>query len=95
MSNSVSSTSGERMEEQPDLRQGVQVRNEFSSVVLKVQQHGQGTRLEIRSTLFETVALLDATILEALSRLDPNSLSDIVQIAMTRWDETEHRTSQS
>ena len=83
------------MAQQPDLSQGVNVRNEFSSVVLKVQPHGQGTRLEIRSTLFGTVALLDATILEALSRLDPNSLAELVQIAMTRWDETDHPTSKT
>ena len=82
------------MDGQPDLSQGVQVRNEFSSVILKVQPHGQGTRLEIRSTLFGTIALLDATTLEALSRLDPNSLAELVRIAMTRWDETEHPTSQ-
>ena len=81
------------MAEQPDLSQGVNIRNEFSSVTLTVQPHGQGIRLEIRSTLFGTVALLDATILEALSRLDPNSLAELVQIAMTRWDETEHSNS--
>ena len=95
MGNSVSSTNGDLGETQPDLRQGVQVRNEFSSVVLKVQRHGQGTRLEIRSTLFGTTALLDATILEALSRLDPDSLAELVQIAMTRWDETEHPNSKT
>ena len=83
------------MDQQPDLRQGVNVRNEFSSVMLKVQPHGQGTRLEIRSTLFGTVALLDATILEALSRLDPNSLAELVQIAMTHWDKTEPPTSEN
>ena len=62
-------------------------------MVLSVQAHGQGTRLEIRSTLFGTFALLDATILEALSRLDLNSLAELLQIAMTRWDEAEHPTS--
>jgi hypothetical protein len=93
MGNSVSSTDRDQAAEQPDLNQGVNVRNEFSSVVLKVQSHGQGTRLEIRSTLFGTTALLDATILEALSRLDPDSLAELVQLAMTRWDEREHPTS--
>ena len=78
------------MAHQPDLSQGVNVRNEFSSVVLTVRPHGQGTRLEIRSTLFGTVALLDATILEALSRLDSNSLAELVQLGMTHWDETAH-----
>ena len=61
--------------------------------MLKVQAYGQGTRLEILSTLFGTIALLDATILEALSRLDPESLAELVEIAMTRWDETDHPTS--
>ena len=94
MGDSVSSTDRDNMAQQPDLSQGINVRNECSAVVLTVQPHGQGTHLEIRSTLFGTVALFDATILEALSRLDPNSLVELVQIAMTRWDKSEHPTSE-
>jgi hypothetical protein len=70
-----------------DLGRGVQVRNEFSAVTLTLRPHGRGTRLEIRSDLFGTVAALDATILEALTRLDRAALADLVTVAMTTWDE--------
>lgn len=75
------------MDEQADLARGVSLRNEFSAVRLTLRPHGRGHRLEIRSTLFGTVALLDATVLEALSRMDPETLAGLVSMAMTQWDE--------
>jgi hypothetical protein len=70
-----------------DLRAGIQVRNEFAAVTLTVRSYGRGTRLEIRSSLFGTAALIDATILEALSRMDQSNLAELVGLSMTRWDE--------
>ena len=75
------------MEEPSELESTVTVRNEFSAVEMTLRPYGRGRRLEIRSTLFNTVALLDATVLEALSRMDQESLSDLVSAAMTQWDE--------
>lgn len=75
------------MEDHTDLESTVTVRNEFSAVELTLRPYGRGRRLEIRSTLFNTVALLDATVLEALSRMDQESLADLVGAAMSQWDE--------
>ena len=75
------------MEERSELDSTVTVRNEFSAVELTLRPYGRGRRLEIRSTLFNTVALLDATVLEALSRMDRESLAGLVSTAMTQWDE--------
>ncbi len=68
--------------------ESVQIRNEFSVVRLTVRKHGQGTRLEVKSTLFGTVAYLDATVLEGLSRLDQATLAELVGLGMTKWDES-------
>lgn len=73
--------------DEPAALESVLIRNEFSSVLLTVRQFGQGTRLEVRSTLFGTVAMLDATVLEALSRLDQAALAELVGLGMTKWDE--------
>jgi hypothetical protein len=75
------------VEERSELESTVTVRNEFSAVELTLKRYGRGRRLEIRSTLFNTVALLDATVLEALSRMDQESLAGLVSTAMTQWDE--------
>jgi hypothetical protein len=75
------------VEERADLESTVTVRNEFSAVELTLRPYGRGHRLEIRSTLFNTVALVDATVLEALSRMDQATLAGLVSMAMTEWDE--------
>ena len=72
------------MEEHAGLESTVTVRNEFSAVELTLRPYGRGRRLEIRSTLFNTVALLDATVavdfapvyaaLEALDDLAPDAV---------------------
>jgi hypothetical protein len=75
------------VDERAELESTVTVRNEFSAVELTRRSYGRGRRLEIRSTLFNTVAVLDATVLEALSRMDQVSLQGLVSTAMTQWDE--------
>ena len=82
------------MEERPGFESTVTVRNEFSSVELTLRPHGRGQRLEIRSTLFNTVSLVDATVLEALSRMDQATLQGLVSMAMTQWDERHDGASQ-
>jgi hypothetical protein len=75
------------VEERAGLESTVTVRNEFSAVELTLRPFGRGHRLEIRSTLFNTVALVDATVLDALSRMDQATLAGLVSMAMTQWDE--------
>ena len=82
------------MEERAALESTVTVRNEFSAVELTLRPVGRGHRLEIRSTLFNTVALVDATVLEALSRMDQATLQGLVSMAMTQWDERHDGGSQ-
>jgi hypothetical protein len=82
------------VEERRDLASTVTVRNEFSAVELTLRPHGRGQRLEIRSTLFNTVSLVDATVLEALSRMDQATLAGLVSMAMTQWDERHEGGSQ-
>lgn len=75
------------MRDADDLTSGAEVRNEFSAVTVRVVVHGRGRRLEVRSTLFGTIALLDATQLEALSRMSPAALASLVPLGMSEWDE--------
>ena len=82
---------GHVLDEQAGLERGVTLRNEFSAVRLTLRPYGRGHRLEIRSTLFGTVALVDATVLEALSRMDQETLAGLVSMAMTQWDERHDR----
>lgn len=76
-----------------DLAQGATVRNEFSAVTLKLQPYGRGHRLEISSALFGTVAHLDATILEALSRMSAQTLQGLVSMSLREWDAHEDHPS--
>jgi hypothetical protein len=48
--------------------ESAEIRNEFAAVRLTVRPHGRGTRLEVSSPQLGTTAMLDATVLEALTR---------------------------
>ena len=74
------------MTEPPDVTNGITVRNEFSAVTLRLRGYGRGKRLEIQSALYGTTAYLDATILEALSRMSRNTLQSLVGVALLEWD---------
>lgn len=65
-----------------------EIRNEFAAVRLTVRPHGRGTRLEVSSGQLGTSALLDATVLEALTQFSPESLAQLVGVAMQASDET-------
>lgn len=65
-----------------------EVRNEFAAVTLTVRPHGRGTRLQVTAPQLGTTAMLDATVLEALTRLSPEKLAEIVGVAMQASDET-------
>lgn len=65
-----------------------EVRNEFAAVRLAVRAYGRGTRLELVCPYLGTSALLDATVLEALTRLSAESLAGVVGVAMQVSDET-------
>ena len=64
------------------------IRNEFAAVRLTVRPYGRGTRLELKCSQLGTSALLDATVLEALTRLSAESLARIVGVAIQVSDET-------
>lgn len=68
--------------------QSAEIRNEFAAVRLTVRPHGRGTRLEVSSGQLGTSALLDATVLEALTRFEPEALAALVGVAMQASDET-------
>ena len=68
--------------------QSAEIRNEFAAVRLTVRPHGRGTRLEVSSGQLGTSALLDATVLEALTRFEPEALARLVGVAMQASDET-------
>jgi hypothetical protein len=68
--------------------QSAEIRNEFAAVRLTVRPHGRGTRLEVSSGQLGTSALLDATVLEALTRFEPEALAQLVGVAMQASDET-------
>ncbi|MFW3171785.1 hypothetical protein [Geodermatophilus sp. CPCC 206100] len=65
-----------------------EIRNEFAAVRLTVRPHGRGTRLEVSCSDLGTTALLDATVLEALTRFSPEELADLVGVAMQASDTT-------
>lgn len=65
-----------------------EVRNEFAAVQVCLRRHGRGTRLEISCPQLGTSVVLDATILQALTRLSPESLSQIMPMAMRDSDAT-------
>lgn len=65
----------------------LEVRNEFAAVELRVTPYGRGSRLEVRSMRLGTIGVLDATVLEALTRLPHADLVGIVAMAMARDDE--------
>lgn len=67
--------------------ESAEIRNEFAAVRLTVRPHGRGTRLEVSSGQLGTSALLDATVLEALTRFDPEALAQLVGVAMQASDE--------
>lgn len=71
-----------------DAQQTTEIRNEFAAVRLTVRPHGRGTRLEVGSPQLGTSALLDATVLEALTRLSPEALAELVGVAMQASDES-------
>jgi hypothetical protein len=64
-----------------------EIRNEFSAVTLRRVKHGLGYRIAVESSLIGSTALLDATVLEALSQLQPDRLAQLVGAAMTAADE--------
>jgi hypothetical protein len=64
------------------------IRNEFAAVRLVVRPYGRGTRLEVSSPQLGTTVLVDATVLEALTRMTPERLADLVGTAMLASDET-------
>ncbi|WP_426243592.1 VOC family protein [Nocardioides sp. LHG3406-4] len=66
----------------------VEIRNEFAAARLTVRAHGRGTRLEVTSDHLGSSALLDATVLEALTRLGPEALAALVSAGMQASDET-------
>jgi hypothetical protein len=68
--------------------ESTEIRNEFAAVRLTVRPHGRGTRLEVSSPQLGTAALLDATVLEALTRLPAERLAELVGVAMQASDET-------
>jgi hypothetical protein len=68
--------------------ESAEIRNEFAAVRLTVRPHGRGTRLEVSSPQLGTTAMLDATVLEALTRFTPEKLAELVGIAMQASDET-------
>jgi hypothetical protein len=68
--------------------QTVEIRNEFAAVRLTVRPFGRGTRLEVTSDQLGTTALLDATVLEALTRLTPEALAALMGAGMQASDET-------
>jgi hypothetical protein len=68
--------------------QSAEIRNEFAAVRLTVRPHGRGTRLEVSSGQLGTSALLDATVLEALTQFEPEALAQLVGVAMQASDET-------
>jgi hypothetical protein len=71
-----------------DAFESAEIRNEFAAVRLTIRPHGRGTRLEVTSGQLGTSALLDATVLEALTRFSPEALADLVGVAMQASDET-------
>jgi hypothetical protein len=75
--------------------QSAEIRNEFAAVRLTVRPHGRGTRLEVSSGQLGTSALLDATVLEALTRFEPEALAQLVGVAMQASDETVHDVPES
>jgi hypothetical protein len=68
--------------------ESAEIRNEFAAVRLTVRPHGRGTRLEVSSPQLGTTAMLDATVLEALTRFTPEKLAELVGVAMQASDET-------
>jgi hypothetical protein len=72
----------------PDMAENfATIRNEFALVTLRVHSYGRGTRLEVSSPLHGTSSMLDATILEAISRLDRETLAGLVPLGLSQWDE--------
>lgn len=71
-----------------DALASAEISNEFAAVRLAVRPFGRGTRLEVRSDRLGTTAMLDATVLEALSRLSQESLAELVGAAMLASDAT-------
>lgn len=57
------------------------VHNEFASVTLSVVPHGRGARLRISAGRVESIGLIDATVLEALTLLSEAELAQIVALA--------------
>jgi hypothetical protein len=70
------------------------IRNEFAAVRLTIRPHGRGTRLEVTSGQLGSSALLDATVLEALTRFSPEALAELVGVAMQASDETVDPTAE-
>jgi hypothetical protein len=68
--------------------ESAEIRNEFAAVTLTVRPHGRGTRLEVSAPQLGTTAMLDATVLEALTRFSPEQLAELVGVAMQASDET-------
>lgn len=70
----------------------IELRNEFTAVILRRLEYGRGHRLAVISCPTGASALLDATVLEALAHLKPEQLASIVSLAMlTSDDETDGR----
>ena len=77
-----------------DALESAEIRNEFAAVRLTIRPHGRGTRLEVTAGQLGTSALLDATVLEALTRLSPEALAGLVGVAMQASDETVDPTAE-
>ena len=58
------------------------VRNEFAAVELRLVPHGRGRRVAVTSLLTGQEAVLDATVLDALTRLTTAQLAQLVTMAM-------------
>jgi len=57
------------------------IHNEFASVTLTVTPYGRGTRLTITAGRVESTAVIDATVLEALTLLSETQLARVVAFA--------------
>lgn len=67
----------------------IELRNEFTAVILRRVEHGRGHRLAVISCPTGASALLDATVLEALAHLKPEQLASIVSLALTSDEDTD------
>lgn len=68
----------------PDTTEGLWVANEFASCWVSRAQFGNGHRISVHSERRGTTVLLDATALDALSRLSPDQVSQLMTLVTER-----------